>query len=152
MYVWLNTLTIKVISWKTTWWILLLPVLDDAFWRVPTCPDAFWRIPTRPDAFWRILTHCDGLWCVATCRRLGPLYLFKFWAVGWWITWFISSWEENNCCQRWANSQNDNYFQSKTFQNSHFKWICSSITTVCFSSVWIKSCDSSAKWSKLEHM
>ena len=90
MYVWLNTLTIKVISWKTTWWILLLPVLDDASWRVPTCPDAFWRIPTRSDAFWRILTCCDGLWSVATCRRLGPRYLFKFWGVGWWITFLMT--------------------------------------------------------------
>ena len=27
----------------------------------------------------------------------GPLHLFKLWAVGWWVTWFISSWEEKNC-------------------------------------------------------
>ena len=150
MYVRLNTLTIKVISWKTTWWILLLPVLDDAFWRVPTCPDAFWRIPTRSDAFWRILTHCDGLWCVATCQHLGPRYLFKLWAVGWWISWFISSWDENNCCQRWANSQNDNYFHSKRSKVVIFVkivvnlWMCSTLITVIFISAWDKSQDSSA--------
>ena len=41
----------------------------------------------------------------------GGLHLFKFLAV--WITWFISSWEENNCCQSWANFKNDSYFHSK---------------------------------------
>ena len=30
-----------------------------------------------------------------------------------WITWFISSWEESNCCQTLANSQNNNYFHPK---------------------------------------
>ena len=29
------------------------------------------------------------------------------------LTWFISSWERNNCLLSWANSQNDNYFHSK---------------------------------------
>ena len=27
----------------------------------------------------------------------GPLHLFKFLAVDWWIRWFISIWEQNNC-------------------------------------------------------
>ena len=31
-------------------------------------------------------------------------------ALGSWITWFISSWERNNCLQSWANSQNDTIF------------------------------------------
>ena len=55
-----------------------------------------------------------------------------------WITWFISSWEESNCCQTLANSQNNNYF--------HPKWskvvilseivvlfsICSALATVTY--------------------
>ena len=34
---------------------------------------------------------------------IGGLRLFKQLAVGYLIKWFISSWEENNCCQKLAN-------------------------------------------------
>ena len=40
----------------------------------------------------------------------GGLHVLYFWTVGSWVTWFISSWERNNCLLSWANSQNDNYF------------------------------------------
>ena len=50
---------------------------------------------------------------VAHGGHIGGQNLSKQLAVGWWITWFSSSWEENNCYQTWANSQNDNYFHSK---------------------------------------
>ena len=33
-----------------------------------------------------------------TATDSGSLHLFKLLAVGWWITWFISCWEDNNCC------------------------------------------------------
>ena len=40
-----------------------------------------------------------------TCQRIsrgpkGGLHLCKQLAFGWWITWFITSWEENNCMHR----------------------------------------------------
>ena len=66
VYVWLNTLTIKVISWKTTWWILLLPVLDDAFRRVPPHSDASRRVPTNSDASWHV-------WRTLKCCHLPTL-------------------------------------------------------------------------------
>ena len=53
-------------------------------------------------------------------RNIGPSHLFKLWAIGWWIMWFISRWEENNCCQNWANSQNYNSFSLKTVKCFHF--------------------------------
>ena len=37
-----------------------------------------------------------------TATDSGSLHLFKLLAVGWWITWFISCWEDNNCSQSWA--------------------------------------------------
>ena len=43
----------------------------------------------------------------------GGLHVLYVWTVGSWVTWFISSWERNNCLLSWANSQNDNYFHSK---------------------------------------
>ena len=32
-----------------------------------------------------------------------------------WVTWFFLCWEIKNCMQRWANSQNNDYFHSKWF-------------------------------------
>ena len=67
-------------------------------------------------------------------------------AFGCWITWFISRWEENDCCQSLANSNNGNYFCSKwqlltilneinchfenllRFNNSYFHFSLRSIT------------------------
>jgi hypothetical protein len=43
----------------------------------------------------------------------GALHVLWFFAVGSWVTWFFSCWERKICLQRWANSQNDNYFCSK---------------------------------------
>ena len=45
--------------------------------------------------------------------KYSKIMLHKVQAVGSWITWFISSWEQSNCCQTLPNSQNDNYFHSK---------------------------------------
>ena len=42
------------------------------------------------------------------------LNMFKKLAVSPWIMWFISSAEKSTCCQTWANSQDDNYFSSKS--------------------------------------
>ena len=39
--------------------------------------------------------------------------MFKLQTFGWWITWFISNWEQNNCCQSWANSKNAHSFSLK---------------------------------------
>ena len=39
---------------------------------------------------------------------------------GWWITWFISSWEENNFCQSWAYQTIANYFQ---LTQSNSNWL-----------------------------
>ena len=44
---------------------------------------------------------------------------------------FLLSWQKNNCCQRWANSKNDNYFHSRwqlltvlSENNCHFEnWV-----------------------------
>ena len=51
-------------------------------------------------------------WCDALTWDLGGIHLFKQLAISCTITWFISSFR-SNCCQTWANSQNDNYFHSK---------------------------------------
>ena len=44
---------------------------------------------------------------------------------------FLLSWQKNSCCQRWANSKNDNYFHSRwqlltvlSENNCHFEnWV-----------------------------
>ena len=76
-------------------------------------------------------------------KYLGDLHLFKQLAFGSWITWFISSWDANNCCQSWTNFKNDNYFCSKwqvlTFlseNDCHF-----ALATVIFFSAWDKVLD-----------
>ena len=66
-------------------------------------------------------------------------------------TWFILSWEENNCCQIRANSQNDNFwpFWVKIVV---ILWICSALTAVVIFLAWDNSRDLSAYSSKLEQM
>ena len=45
--------------------------------------------------------------------KYSKIMLHKVQAVGSWITWFTSSWEQSNCCQTWAHPQNDNNLNSK---------------------------------------
>ena len=48
-----------------------------------------------------------------TQTELGPHYLCWIFGVVPSNTWLISSWEENNCCYKLSNWQNENYFHSK---------------------------------------
>ena len=45
--------------------------------------------------------------------QYGPHFLCWITGVVPFNTWLISSWEENNCCYKLSNWQNDNYFHSK---------------------------------------
>ena len=53
---------------------------------------------------------------------------------GCWITWFISSWERNNCLISWANSQNNNHFYSKWSVLSENS--CHFVNSLIFSSIY----------------
>ena len=57
---------------------------------------------------------------------LGGLHLFKLWAVRWWITWVISSWEKKIYFQSWENSQNDNFWPFLSENICHF------VNLLCF--------------------
>ena len=89
---------------------------------------------------------------------LGGLHVLYFSSVGCWITWFISSWERNNCCHKL------NLF-TKITQNGHgwtklsfwvkivaILWICSALQRVISFSAWDKSRDPTANWRKLKDM
>ena len=79
-------------------------------------------------------------------NHLGPLHLFKLWAIGCWITWFISSWEESNCYQTWANSQNDNFWVKTIL----ILWIYLALPTFIFFSAWDKSRDLCLKLEQMK--
>ena len=74
---------------------------DEALW-----PKRAFIIDIRP---------CKGDFCCRELLLLCGLYLFKQLAVG-------SCDLSSNCCQNWANSQNDNYFHSKAGQKLSF-WV-----------------------------
>ena len=53
---------------------------------------------------WKWL-QCRHFWNMFWCCQLvniGALHLCQLLAVGSWITWFISSWDKNNCCYKLA--------------------------------------------------
>ena len=77
---------------------------------------------------------------------LDGLHVFYFTSVGSRITWFISSWEENNCYVKLSKFTKWQLFSFK------MTLICSVVTTVILFSAWDKSRDPGANWRKLEHM
>ena len=100
----------------------------------------------------KIHKHCFPI-SIMCVFNYDPLHLFKLWAVGWWITWFISRWEENDCCQKWANPQNWQLFSLKMVKSCHLEWKFAHLWHHLFSSqLDIKSHDSWANISKLEQM
>ena len=79
--------------------------------------------------------------------------------IGSWITWFISSWEENNCYVKLSKFTKLQLFslRMKTlFIKDNFDfWVsfcefCQLYTTVILFSAWDKSRDLGANWSKLD--
>ena len=80
--------------------------------------------------------------------KIGALHLCYFWAVVLFNTWLISSWEENNSCNKLSNWQPRKPKMTTLTIVSEINvilCICSALTTFIFFSVWDKSC---VKWDE----
>ena len=96
-------------------------------------------------------------WTLESCALLkdqGPHFLCWILGVVPFNTWLISSWEENNCCYKLSNWQNDNYFHSKWqlwpfwVKYMSFYAFAQLVTTFIFFSAWDKSRD---KWDNSQN-
>ena len=66
--------------------------------------------------------------CNALLNNYGPHFLCWISGVVPFNTWLISSWEENNCCYKLSNWQNDN-FDHFEWNRCHFVHLLSLLTT-----------------------
>ena len=118
---------------------LLLPIAGILlFLKKVNCKEEWWQYSTVYQIYPRSFqdTNNDGIGDLK--GELGGLHVFYFTSVDCWITWFISSWAENDCCVKLS--------KCTKWQLFLFKWQLCSSRTILSVILWVLLKRAGSSW------